>query len=30
VYEFKEAGKDTARMGIGNGLKKGLFTQKSK
>lgn len=26
VYEFKEAGKDTARMGFRNGLKEGLFT----
>jgi len=30
VYEFKETGKNTARMGFENGLKEGLFTQKSK
>ena len=30
MYEFKETGKNTARMGFENGLKEGLFTQKSK
>ena len=30
MYEFKEAGKNTARMEFENGLKKGPFIQKSK